>query len=347
MRTGECDFTQQGCMFLHIMPELDILESLGFRSYPRWFREMPRDFQEGNSKGFDPAGLDYQRGRRAAQETHSFAPKPQHGGYSQFSHPSYGYHPNGPQGYTPSGPPGYPSGYQPHFGGPSPFQEPYAANMPAYSQPQQYTAYPMNQRRNKSHQFGMPFGQPFVPSTPAGPSTTVRTPDSDTVSPSMSTININTSSHNANVPASPQPGLDNKFPTMKPRPAAPQAQNQPQTASRVGPKAPESGRAPSPENRYMRRFTNGRYEKVVAPDHRVMSNNNNNGNGSGNGYAKGKIRPVMPQILKPDARKDGGFRVNKSGKPLSEPIRPSSSSAGKEEAKRDYSDLEDGEILLD
>ena len=61
MRTGECDFTQQGCMFLHLMPDLPTLEKLGFRSYPRWFREMPRDYQVQNSKVFDEAGLDPRR----------------------------------------------------------------------------------------------------------------------------------------------------------------------------------------------------------------------------------------------------------------------------------------------
>ena len=61
MRTGECDFTQQGCMFLHVMPDLDTLELLGFRSYPRWFREMPREWQMQNCKTFDEAGLDPHR----------------------------------------------------------------------------------------------------------------------------------------------------------------------------------------------------------------------------------------------------------------------------------------------
>ena len=39
VRTGECDFMQQGCIFQHIMPDLKTLASLGFRSYPRWYRE--------------------------------------------------------------------------------------------------------------------------------------------------------------------------------------------------------------------------------------------------------------------------------------------------------------------
>ena len=65
MRTGECDFTQQGCMFLHAMPDLDTLELLGFRSYPRWFREMPRQYQLQNATDFNEIGLDQHRHSRA------------------------------------------------------------------------------------------------------------------------------------------------------------------------------------------------------------------------------------------------------------------------------------------
>ena len=43
------------------MPDLDTLEKLGFRSYPRWFREMPRQYQVENSKEFDTDGLNAQR----------------------------------------------------------------------------------------------------------------------------------------------------------------------------------------------------------------------------------------------------------------------------------------------
>ena len=71
MRTGECDFTQQGCMFLHAMPDLDTLELLGFRSYPRWFREMPRDYQLLNAKDFQDAGLDNHRHAQRAAYNHN------------------------------------------------------------------------------------------------------------------------------------------------------------------------------------------------------------------------------------------------------------------------------------
>ncbi|MCJ1475191.1 hypothetical protein MMC13_003851 [Lambiella insularis] len=39
IRKGECDFMQQGCIFKHVMPDLAGLQLLGYRSYPRWFRE--------------------------------------------------------------------------------------------------------------------------------------------------------------------------------------------------------------------------------------------------------------------------------------------------------------------
>lgn len=39
IRTGECDFMQQGCRFRHDMPDLQTLQTLGFQGWPRWFRE--------------------------------------------------------------------------------------------------------------------------------------------------------------------------------------------------------------------------------------------------------------------------------------------------------------------
>ena len=39
VRTGECDFTQQGCIFRHEMPDEKTLAKMGFRHIPRWFRE--------------------------------------------------------------------------------------------------------------------------------------------------------------------------------------------------------------------------------------------------------------------------------------------------------------------
>ena len=41
MRNGECDYAQQGCLYLHEMPtDLRTLSGLGFRDIPRWYREL-------------------------------------------------------------------------------------------------------------------------------------------------------------------------------------------------------------------------------------------------------------------------------------------------------------------
>ncbi len=40
IRTGECDYAQQGCLYKHEMPDsLDKLQKLGFRQWPYWWRE--------------------------------------------------------------------------------------------------------------------------------------------------------------------------------------------------------------------------------------------------------------------------------------------------------------------
>ncbi|KAH0845992.1 hypothetical protein FOPE_11588 [Fonsecaea pedrosoi] len=40
MRHGECNFAQQGCMYKHVMPlKLEVLEALGFRDLPDWYRK--------------------------------------------------------------------------------------------------------------------------------------------------------------------------------------------------------------------------------------------------------------------------------------------------------------------
>ncbi|KIW89586.1 uncharacterized protein Z519_09742 [Cladophialophora bantiana CBS 173.52] len=40
LRNGECNFAQQGCMFKHVMPlKLEVLEVLGFRDLPDWYRK--------------------------------------------------------------------------------------------------------------------------------------------------------------------------------------------------------------------------------------------------------------------------------------------------------------------
>lgn len=39
IRTGECDYTQQGCLYKHEMPDKATLEKIGFRGTPRWWLE--------------------------------------------------------------------------------------------------------------------------------------------------------------------------------------------------------------------------------------------------------------------------------------------------------------------
>lgn len=38
IRWGECDYTQQGCLYKHEMPDEDKLQEIGIATYPRWYR---------------------------------------------------------------------------------------------------------------------------------------------------------------------------------------------------------------------------------------------------------------------------------------------------------------------
>ncbi|KAK1089166.1 hypothetical protein LTR33_000197, partial [Friedmanniomyces endolithicus] len=53
IRTGECDYTQQGCMYKHEMPNQGTLERMGFRGLPRWWTER----MGGRGRGGGAAGL--------------------------------------------------------------------------------------------------------------------------------------------------------------------------------------------------------------------------------------------------------------------------------------------------
>lgn len=51
IRTGECDFLQQGCRYKHQMPDRTTLARIGFRSVPRWWQErhtQPRSASHHN-----------------------------------------------------------------------------------------------------------------------------------------------------------------------------------------------------------------------------------------------------------------------------------------------------------
>ena len=39
IRTGECDYTQQGCLYKHEMPDLETLKKIGFIGEPKWWKE--------------------------------------------------------------------------------------------------------------------------------------------------------------------------------------------------------------------------------------------------------------------------------------------------------------------
>ncbi|OQN97028.1 hypothetical protein B0A48_16832 [Cryoendolithus antarcticus] len=49
VRHGECDYTQQGCLYKHEMPDKATLESIGFRTVPRWYLEKTAPKLEGMS----------------------------------------------------------------------------------------------------------------------------------------------------------------------------------------------------------------------------------------------------------------------------------------------------------
>nr|OQO22298.1 hypothetical protein B0A51_10213 [Rachicladosporium sp. CCFEE 5018] len=49
IRHGECDYTQQGCLYKHEMPDKATLESIGFRTVPRWYLEKTAPKLEGMS----------------------------------------------------------------------------------------------------------------------------------------------------------------------------------------------------------------------------------------------------------------------------------------------------------
>lgn len=49
IRHGECDYTQQGCLYKHEMPNRATLEKIGFRTVPRWYLEKTAPRLQGMS----------------------------------------------------------------------------------------------------------------------------------------------------------------------------------------------------------------------------------------------------------------------------------------------------------
>ena len=196
-------------MFVHCMPDLDTLELLGFRAYPRWFREMPRDFQVSNSTEFNEAGLDPHRGSQwrnggmrvpqGVPQNYSPSPNgPQGGNFGipqQQVNPGFTNNRFGPaqyasyqpgQGFIPRGPQAqqFPqaNGFQSQspFGGAQNGQGPAqnghnGRNGPVQTLPNGTPSPPGFQygqaQTNNVNMQGMPFGRMFVPGAPgSGPS---------------------------------------------------------------------------------------------------------------------------------------------------------------------------------
>ena len=193
-------------MFHHRMPDLDTLELLGFRSYPRWFREMPRDYQLENANDFDESGLDPRRhkaidpspprglrtnghgyhggerggtGREYGRE--NAAPYGRNNGYNYGREREYGRYDSPPAAGAGPYPTNHPAGhgYSPR-GGPRGFTDHYGQdnygqghwNAPPHNIPSHQRIWSLESDENHLHSgppSGMPFGRPFVPRTaPAG-----------------------------------------------------------------------------------------------------------------------------------------------------------------------------------
>ena len=51
IRWGECDYTQQGCLYKHEMPDEAKLQEIGIATYPRWFRLANPEMFNGVTEG--------------------------------------------------------------------------------------------------------------------------------------------------------------------------------------------------------------------------------------------------------------------------------------------------------
>jgi len=40
IRSGECNYIQQGCLYVHEMPDLETLLQIGFRETPKWWLSL-------------------------------------------------------------------------------------------------------------------------------------------------------------------------------------------------------------------------------------------------------------------------------------------------------------------
>lgn len=51
IRWGECDYTQQGCLYKHEMPDEKKLQEIGIATYPRWYRIANAEKFNGDTEG--------------------------------------------------------------------------------------------------------------------------------------------------------------------------------------------------------------------------------------------------------------------------------------------------------
>lgn len=59
LRTGECDYVQQGCRYKHEMPDRSTLQKLGFRNIPRWWLEKDSMIKLASPKADQCTTLSY------------------------------------------------------------------------------------------------------------------------------------------------------------------------------------------------------------------------------------------------------------------------------------------------
>ena len=249
MRTGECDFTQQGCMYLHEMPDLPTMEEMGYRSYPRWFREMPRSFQSTHAKDLDTAALSYQG---------YGAPKSPPGAARDLTH----------QNAYPQNSRGFPGGAFDSFLA----REKLWSTLGNEIRSDQLSFGPQGQLGSAlaSSSYYPPYRRVWS----VGPSEDLSRTTTKQVDNDRSLFSRN---------SSPDPLLGLKYPKLQPvEPSAPTSTSrfdQPSVAtafaSRPNHRALNDGAPPTPEQTYTKRFVNNSRalpQKHVAPDAKVNAN---------------------------------------------------------------------------
>ena len=68
LRTGECDYAQQGCKYKHQMPDMKTLHDIGFRSVPKWWLE--KIVAMSRNKGGQGSSRGRGEGRKRSDHAH-------------------------------------------------------------------------------------------------------------------------------------------------------------------------------------------------------------------------------------------------------------------------------------